>query len=104
MRKPTGFLPTLVLGLASAIISIGPARAAPVTYTEQATATGSLDGVAFTNGSILFTMTNDTTNVVVVFPGIFSNTGTTTVSVAGGSPETLFLTRTSQIVVSPTQL
>jgi PEP-CTERM motif len=92
MRKSIGFLPTLVLGLASAIVSIGPGRAAAITYTEETTATGSLDGVAFTDASVVLTMHNDTTNVVGLPPmqggNTFMNTGTMTVSVGGGPSET----------------
>jgi PEP-CTERM motif len=89
MRKPIGFLPTLVLGLASAIVAIGPVLAAPVTYTEQGTGTGSLDGVAFTNASILLTMINDTTDVVSgPTPATVSITGTATVNVNNGPSET----------------
>jgi hypothetical protein len=35
MRKSIGFLPTLALGLAGAIVSIGPGRAAAVTYWKR---------------------------------------------------------------------
>jgi hypothetical protein len=92
MRKSIAVLPTLVLGLASAIVSIGPGRAAAITYTEETTATGSLDGVAFTDASVVLTMHNDTTNVVGLPPmqgeNTFMNTGTMTVSVGGGPSET----------------
>jgi hypothetical protein len=88
MRKPIGFLPTLVLALASVIVSIGPVLAAPITYTEQGTGTGSLDGIPFTDASILLTMTNDTANVTSGPPPLtFINTGTATVSVNGGPSE-----------------
>ena len=92
MRKSIGFLPTLVLGLASTIVSIGPGRAAAITYAEETTLTGSLDGVAFTDASVVLTMHNDTTNVVGLPPmqgeNTFMNTGTMTVSVGGGPSET----------------
>jgi len=99
-KKSIGFLPTLVLGLATAIVSIGPVRAAPVTYTEQATATGSLDGVAYTNANVVLTMTNDTTNVINNGFGAFTINGTTTVSVGGGPSETF--TDATHILVSQT--
>ena len=87
MRKSIGFLPTLVLGLASAIVSIGPGRAAAVTYDLSTFGTGSLNGVAFTAVSIVFEMQNDTTNVVKQPPAIgestFTNTGTMTLLVSG---------------------
>jgi hypothetical protein len=50
MRKPVGFLPALALGVASAVGAAFRSLAIPITYTEQATATGSLGGVIFTNG------------------------------------------------------
>lgn len=85
MSKPIGFLPILVLGLVSTVVSIGTLRAAPVTYTEDATATGSLNGVPFTNASVVLTMNNDTTNVAGG-PTIFFNLGTSTVEVGAGPP------------------
>jgi hypothetical protein len=86
MRKSIGFLPTLALGLAGAIVSIGPGRAAAVTYTLEAIGSGTLDGVAYTDASLLFTMHNDTTNVVKGPPGgeDFMITGPIAVSVGGG--------------------
>ena len=91
MHKSIGFLPTLVLGLASAIASTGPGRAAAVTYTLETIGSGTLDGVAYTDASVVLTMHNDTTNVVSGPPEsgfTFSNTGTLTVSVGGGPLET----------------
>jgi hypothetical protein len=68
------------------------AFAVPITYTEQAIATGSLDGIAFTNASVVETMFNDTTNVIQdtnALPfGYFYNYGTVTVSVSGGTAVT----------------
>ena len=52
MRKPTGFLSALVMGVGSTIIAASPSFAIPITYTEQATATGTFNGVAFTNASV----------------------------------------------------
>jgi hypothetical protein len=88
MRKPSRFLPALVAGVASAIIAASPAFATLITYTEQATATGSLNGIAFTNAVVLLTMNGDTTNVVETEPALFKNAGTVTVSVGGGAPVT----------------
>jgi len=45
MRKPTIFLPVLVLGIAGAISAATPSLAYPITYTETATATGCLGNV-----------------------------------------------------------
>lgn len=88
MRKPKGFQTGLVLGLINIILVVSPSFAAPITYTEEATASGSLGGVAFTNVNVVFSMTGDTTNVTnVTTPSgeiIDSNLGTVTVSVARG--------------------
>jgi hypothetical protein len=60
-RKPIGLLPGLVIGAASAILAASPSFAAPITYTEEATASGSLGGVAFTNADVV--VNSDTTRV-----------------------------------------
>ena len=57
-------------------------RAVPITYVEQATATGSLGGVDFASANVVLSMTNDTTNITGG-PTIFYNIGTVTVDVAG---------------------
>ena len=89
MRNPIGFLPVLGLLAASTILAgSSPASATPITYTETDTAaTGSLNGVNFTDASILLTMNNDTTNVTGGAP-FFENIGTVTVSVNGGAAVT----------------
>jgi hypothetical protein len=79
-------LPVLALGIAEAALPTGPALAVPITYTEDATATGSLGGVAFTDAMVTLTMINDTTNVTNPSPGLFLNIGTATVSVNGDTP------------------
>jgi hypothetical protein len=83
MRKPTRFLSTLVLGAAGAISVATPSLAATITYTEQATASGSLGGTTYTNASVTLTMMNDTTHVIGAAP-LFENFGTATVRVNGG--------------------
>jgi hypothetical protein len=70
----------LLLGVASAIGAASPSFATPITYTEQATATGSLGGVAFTDASVLLTMHTDTTTIVETNPGLFSTSGFPTMS------------------------
>jgi hypothetical protein len=84
MRK---FLPALFLAAAGTISVTAPTLAVPITYTEQATATGSLGGVAFTNTSVLLTMNNDTTKVTGG-PSFFANVGTVSLSVNGGTAVT----------------
>ena len=80
-------LATVAVVLAGAILGASPALAIPITYTMTDTATGSLNGVGFTDASILLKMINDTTNVIGSPPGLF-NVGTSTVSVNGGAPVT----------------
>ena len=77
----------LVLGVASIFSVVSPLVAAPVTYTEEATASGSLGGVAFTNADVVLSMTNDTDNVIRN-GAIFSNVGIATVTVASNEPIT----------------
>jgi hypothetical protein len=77
MRKATGFLPALALGVAGAISATTPSLATPITYTEIATgASGFLGTTAFTGATVTLTMTNNTTNVTSPPPpppGIFDN-------------------------------
>jgi hypothetical protein len=87
MCKPAKRLSALVLGAAGAISAATPSLAVPITYTEQATATGSLGGVNFTDASVLLTMSNDTTNVTGGST-LFENLGIATVNVNGGIPVT----------------
>jgi hypothetical protein len=91
VRKLAGFLPAVVLGVASVILEASPSFSAPITYTEEATASGSLGGVAFTNADVVFRMTGDTANVIngIFSFATFSNRVTGTVSVSGGAPAIL---------------
>lgn len=76
------------LTLVAAVVAVGApvlASASPITYTETDTVSGSLDGITFTDASILLTMNNDTTSIVGA-PGFFYNVGTATVSINGGAP------------------
>jgi len=87
MRKPATILAALGIGIAAASLGANPAFAVPITYTEQTVGSGSLDGVAFTDATVVLTMINDTANVTGG-PTFFTNVGTATVSVAGAAPET----------------
>jgi PEP-CTERM motif-containing protein len=82
MHRPTVFLAALVLGVGEAILAAAPSLAIPITYTEQATASGSLDGIAFINATVSLSMTNDTANVTAP-PPVFENFGTLTLNVNG---------------------
>jgi hypothetical protein len=97
MHKRIGFLPALLLGVASTVITVSPAFAIPITYTEQVMATGSLGGVGFTDASIVLTMDNDTTHVTGG-PNVFVNLGTVTVAVEAGPPATF--TDTTQVAAN----
>ena len=96
MRKPTRLLPALALGVASTIIFGPPSRAIPITYVEQAIATGSLGGVNFTDGNVVLSMSGDTTNVTDN-PTTFFNFATLTVNV-GGIGLATFTDSTSAVV------
>jgi hypothetical protein len=99
MRKLTTLLPALVIGLAGVLAGTTSARAVPITYTEQATASGSLGGVAFTDATVTLTMVNDTANVTGG-PLLFVNTGSTTLNIAGFSAATI--TDTTQAAANQT--
>ena len=68
--------------LAALGLCTGLANATPITYIEQATTTGSLAGVAFTNKLTTITLVGDTANVTGI--GVFTNSiGTFTFSISG---------------------
>ncbi len=75
----------LTTGLAVALILAltGQAHASPITYTESATASGTLGAQSFTDALVTLTLNGDTSNVTGG-SGFFSNSvGTFTVDVAG---------------------
>ena len=94
----TSLLPALIPVIAVAILAASPSLAVPITYTEEATASGSLGGVVFTNADVVPSMTNDTNNVAMFSSSYFSNAGSATVTVAGGAPATF----THSVIVYPT--
>lgn len=70
--------------LALAPFAPGRAEAAPITYTETTTASGSLGTTAFTDAGIVLSFVGDTAGVVGAAPGVFINpVGTVSVAVAG---------------------
>jgi hypothetical protein len=75
----------LALALAAVLFLAGRAPAGPITYTEAATASGTLGGTAFTDALLTLTLVGDTLNVTAAAGGgFFTNTvGTFTVTVAG---------------------
>jgi hypothetical protein len=81
MRRSAGFLAALGVGAVAAVSAAAPSLAVPITYTEQATASGSLGGVSF-NTAVTLTMNNDTASVIAP-PPVFENFGTLTLDVTG---------------------
>ncbi len=57
------------------------AWAEPITYTEQAIATGTLDGREFIDKLVTISLTADTDSVIEAAPGFFTNAGQGTVSI-----------------------
>ena len=55
--------------LAAAMFGLGQAQAAELFFTETTTASGSLNGVAFTNKLITFSGAADTSNIFSLAPG-----------------------------------
>jgi PEP-CTERM motif len=88
MHKTNRIVPAVALGIASIFMAVSPSVGAPITYTLETTASGSLGGTSFTDATVVLTMTNNTTNVTNPSLGVFENVGTVTVSIGGGSPVT----------------
>lgn len=98
MRKATGFLPALALGVAGAISGATPASAALITYTETATASGTLGGLPFSGTVTLQMPIVNTMNIMNPSPNFFDITGPATVTVVeGGLPVTATFTDTIQV-------
>jgi len=100
MRPSAALMPTLVFAVAGAIFAAAPSRATPITYTEKATASGSLNGVTFNNAAVTLTMDDDTANVTGAAP-TFINIGTLALTIAGFSPA-IFITDMFGAVVNQT--
>lgn len=76
----------LVVVLAFVCILGGVTSAAPITYTETLTASGTLGGTVFTDALVTVTLTGDTSNVTagpVPYTDVLVNPGSATVSVSG---------------------
>ena len=65
MHKTNRIVPAVMLGIASIFIAASPSFGAVITYTLEATASGSLDGIPFTDATVILSMTNNTTNVLL---------------------------------------
>ena len=73
-----------------AVVAMGifgvAALAAPITYVETTTATGTLDGTAFTNAAVTVTLTGDTSNIAPgpsPFDAFLINPGSATIKIDG---------------------
>ena len=83
----------------------GTGRAESITYTEQATASGSLGSTSFTNALVTLTFAGDTANVTQIGQGEFANsTGTATVTVAGIGTATFTATTSTAAAPEPASL
>ena len=88
MHEINRIVPAVVLGIVSILMAAPPSFGAPITYTLETTASGSLGGTSFTDATLILSMTNNTTNVTNSAPGDFENVGTVTVSIGGGTAVT----------------
>jgi hypothetical protein len=86
MKSVSGFVIAILLGV---VAPSGRAHAAFMTYTEQVTGSGTLNGVAFTTQLVTLTYAADTANIVNNGSGFFTlTTGTATLQVDGGATGT----------------
>ena len=96
--------PALVVGAAGAMSVATPSLAVPISYTEQATASGSLNGVPFTSAMVTLTMNNDTGSITGAAP-LFTNIGAVMVTINGStatfSDITQVVSNQSSTIVSP---
>lgn len=85
------FLSRLMCASAFLVAGSFAAAAQPITYTEEFTASGTLDGVAFSDADVTMTLASNTTNVFSVpcncvtpdIPVYMNTTGTTTINISG---------------------
>jgi hypothetical protein len=70
---------------AAALLSANlAAHASPITFTYSGIATGSLNGVGFTNATVTMVQNTDTSDTFAFAPGVYGNdTGAVTLTVAG---------------------
>jgi hypothetical protein len=96
---------TFALALLILVVSTPTLHAAPITYTETVTASGSLGATPFTNALVTFTQTADTAAITTVSPGLLKVPDiTSTVSVAGvgtGAFAGLTVTFVNQVASGP---
>jgi len=76
----------LVPALVAIGIFSGAAWAGPITYTDMATASGTIGGTPFTNALVTVMLTGNTSNVAfgpVPFNAFLMNPGAATINIAG---------------------
>lgn len=78
-------LSLLALGALAALSA--SAHTSIITYTMSAVASGTLDGVSFSDALVTFVGSGNTSNVIQPFPGVLVNAVNTTVSVASHSTD-----------------
>jgi hypothetical protein len=78
----------VLASMAILLFVVRPASATPVTYTESAIATGSLDGTSFLNALVTITLNGNTSALVTPSPGLFEIFGAATVTVSGIGTDT----------------
>ena len=61
------------LAIALPALASSAAQAAPIIYTETATASGTLNGVPFTDSALVLTYVGDTANVSSLLPGLLQD-------------------------------
>ena len=81
----------LLFSMVTVLCTAGIAHAGPITYTISATASGSLNGVSFTNELVTLTMNADTSGIMSGMTGglrsLFSIDGTVSLNVAATGSE-----------------
>ena len=100
-RRQFGVAVLAVAALALLLGGTGQARAAFFTYTESATASGSLAGTPFTNALVTMTATADTNNVTQSPLGTYQLTVATMTVTVDGFPTATFTDAMEVYVTQP---
>ena len=91
--RPSLALGAVAVAVGATLTAAAPAGAAtgtPIVYSETAQASGTLDGVSFTNATVTMQQTSNTADVTNQGTGFPQNrTGTITVTVAGVGSDTV---------------
>lgn len=72
--------------LLSSFVGVSAANATAITYTDTATASGTIGTTSFSNQTVTVSFVGDTTNVINSFPGLYKNTiGSAFITIGAGS-------------------